>query len=562
MVRQGGPSGKEKRLMPRVLVIDDQRIPRVTVGAALQEAGHEVTAEADGRSGIERAREWAPDVIVLDVHMPDMDGFSVVEKLKNDPLTAPIPVIFLTATAPTDELVVRGLDLGAYDFLSKGCSKAELLARVGVMARIKRSNDELTAIARIADTLLRSLDPRDLTTLFVEQTREVFRAHTAVMIVSPDEDMPAIRAAAGLDPSDPLFDALAEQLLAYLDDGDEAVVVPLEEIGGPAGTLIRRSGLRSAVAVRLEHLERAPSLLAVFVQRPDGFRRESDAPLLHLLARQAVIALDNALLHTRTREQARTLAEQADKLARAMTERSRFFASMSHELRTPINAVIGYSELLREGTYGPLPPQQQQAVTKITRSATHLLELINDVLDISKLEAGKLEFYFEPTDLVRLVRDTLTSVQLQAEEKGLELEVDASPDLREAEVVTDPARVRQVLLNLMANAVKFTDEGRVRVELGLRRVGPDAAQADGQSDYVWIRVSDTGPGIAPEDRERIFEEFEQAESGVTRGGTGLGLAISRKLAQLLGGRLELESSEPGVGSNFVVTIPTRPPRNA
>jgi signal transduction histidine kinase len=102
----------------------------------------------------------------------------------------------------------------------------------------------------------------------------------------------------------------------------------------------------------------------------------------------------------------------------------------------------------------------------------------------------------------------------------------------------------------------------VCLERGLRRADPDTAQADGQSDYVWIRVSDTGPGIAPEDRERIFEEFEQAESGVTRGGTGLGLAISRKLAQLLGGRLELESSEPGVGSNFVVTIPTRPPRNA
>jgi signal transduction histidine kinase len=540
--------------MPRILIIDDQRIPRMMVGATLEEAGHETAAEADGISGIERARQWAPDVIVLDVHMPDMDGFTVVERLKQDPVTAPIPVIFLTATAPTDELVVRGLDLGAYDFLSKGCSKSELLARVGVMARIKRSNDELSAIARIADTLLRSLDPQDLTQHFVEQTRDVFRAHAALMVVSPDDEIPTIRAAAGLDPNDPLFDTLAEALLRQLTDGDEASVVRLDEVTGPAGALIRRAGLKSSVAVRLEHLDRSPSLLAVFVQRMDGFRRESDAPLLHLLARQAVIALDNALLHTRTREQAHTLAQQAKELEKAMTERSRFFASMSHELRTPINAVLGYSELLKEGTYGPMQPQQRQVVEKVTRSATHLLELINDILDISKIEAGKLEFYYEPTDLVRLANDTLTSVQLQADEKGLVLQVNGPPELR---VETDPARVRQVLLNLLANAVKFTDEGAVTLSLACK-------PADGGGvarQHVEIRVADTGPGIPPEDRERIFEEFEQADTAVSRGGTGLGLAISRKLASLLGGRLELES-EVGVGSTFIFTIPTTAPTNA
>jgi adenylate cyclase len=168
--------------MPRVLVIDDQRIPRVTLSAILGDAGHEVVTEASGSEGIARAREWSPDVIVLDVHMPEMDGFQVVERLKRDPATAATPVIFLTAEPPTDDLIVRGLDLGAYDFLSKGCSKAELLARVGVMARIKRGNDELSAIARISDTLLRSLDPLDVSRLFVTQTCEVFRADAGIFL--------------------------------------------------------------------------------------------------------------------------------------------------------------------------------------------------------------------------------------------------------------------------------------------------------------------------------------------------------------------------------------------
>jgi signal transduction histidine kinase/CheY-like chemotaxis protein len=537
--------------MPRVLVIDDQRIPRVAVGATLEEAGHEVATEAGGMSGIERARSWAPDVIVLDVHMPEMDGFTVVERLKQDPVTAPIPVIFLTATSATDELVVRGLDLGAYDFLSKGCSKAELLARVGVMARIKRSNDELTAIARISDTLIRSLDPRDLARLFVEQTIEVFRADAALTVITPGEGEPAIRAAAGLDPGDPLVDTLIEQLVQCLAEVEDAAIVPMEQFVGPAGALVRRSGFHSAVGVRLEHMDRAPSLFAVLARRTDGFRRESDAPLLHLLARQAAIALDNALLHSRTREQAQTLAEQAKELEIAMSERSRFFASMSHELRTPINAVIGFSQLLGDGTYGDLSVRQKEVLGKVVRSAGHLLELINDILDISKIEAGKLEFYFEPTDLVALVRDTLTSVELQARAKDLSLDVVAPGELT---VVTDPARVRQVLLNLLSNAVKFTDEGGVQIAV--------AARDGGAGDCgVEIRVSDTGPGIARKDRERIFEEFEQAETAASRGGTGLGLSISRKLTELLGGRLRLES-EVGAGSTFILSLPQEPGRNA
>ncbi|MEJ2502871.1 MAG: ATP-binding protein, partial [Gemmatimonadota bacterium] len=203
-----------------------------------------------------------------------------------------------------------------------------------------------------------------------------------------------------------------------------------------------------------------------------------------------------------------------------------------------------YNHLLQEKIFGQLSDRQSEALEKANRSAQHLLELVDDILDISKIEAGKLEIFPESTDLAALIRDTATSLQLQAKEKAIDLAVDAPDRLR---VETDPARVRQVVLNLLSNAVKFTDEGRVDL-----RVDRDP------SGMARIRVSDTGPGIAPEDQARIFEEFEQARTGGGSSGTGLGLAISRRLAELLGGRLELES-EVGVGSTFTFALPERSP---
>jgi signal transduction histidine kinase len=441
-------------------------------------------------------------------------------------------------------VIVRGLDLGAYDFLTKDCSRAELLARVGVMARIKRGTDELSALARISDSLMQSLDPEEVGRRFVAQVRDVFRARAALLYFTPVDEQAPFCTADGLDTTDPLCEPLIRSLLDQLSDEDEnPALLDLEALRGPEGVLVRRHGLTTAVATRLRIENRPPILLALLTERQEGLARSSDAPLLRLLARQASIALDNALLHMRTRQQARKMEEQAVKLEQAMTERSRFFASMSHELRTPINAVIGYNQLLQLGSFGEMTEAQSKAVDSVGRSAQHLLELINDVLDISKIEAGKLEVVLDPVDLRLLVRDTVTSVQLQAEQKGLALEL----NLQEVPLaISDSARVRQILLNLLSNAVKFTTEGSVTVDL---------READ---DGFILAVTDTGHGIAPEDIERVFEEFEQTHRGRSRGGTGLGLAISRRLALLLGGTLEVVSTV-GVGTTFTLTLPRTPP---
>ena len=525
--------------MARILIIDDQKIPRVTTSKILAEAGHEVETAGSGPEGLKLAEEWSPDVIVLDVHMPEMDGFEVVKRLKADPKTEPVPVIFLTGTSSSDTLVARGLDLGAYDFLTKGCSREELLARVGAMARIKRSSDEMSAIARISETLIQSLDPDDLTQLFLEQVREIFRADAAFISYSALGESRSSLTAVGVDESDPLLDTLPGFIVERLDgEKVDFTLLEMRHFEGPIGAFVRRHDLRSAAGARLRNDDRPATVLAVFSQRPSGFRRDSDAPLLQLLAGQVNIALDNATLHTRTRK-------QAEELERSVDERSRFFASMSHELRTPINAVIGYTQLLQESAYGGLEESQLKAVDRIERSAQHLLELINDVLDISKIEAGKMDVHPEETELGSLVRDTATSLQLQAERKGLALHIDAPEEVR---VETDPSRVRQIVLNLLANAVKFTEVGEIRVS-----VEDTTAEAAGE-DAVAVKVTDTGPGIDPDHLERIFEEFEQ--SGSAPGGTGLGLPISRRLAKLLGGSLSVRST-PGEGSAFTLMLPRK-----
>jgi signal transduction histidine kinase len=522
--------------MARILVVDDQKISRLTVAGILGGAGHNVRAEASGSEGIAAARDWLPDVVVLDVHMPGMDGFQVVERLKQDPVTAAIPVVFLTGEPPTDELVVRGLELGAYDFLSKGGSKAELLARVGVMARIKRGHDEIAAIARISDALLQSVDPEVLGQRFLTEVLQVFRASAAVLAVSRDQRF-GLCVARGLDVRDETLTEMLRALGEPLGDELHAVSEVLDE--DRIHRLITPHLQTRFGSGTVARVPRGPStaLVLVLANEPGLYRPDIDAPLLRNLSSQAAIAIEHALLTESARVQARDLE-------RAISERSRFFASLSHELRTPINAVIGYNHLLREKIFGPLNERQEEAVDKANRSAQHLLELVDDILDISKIEAGKLEIYPEEVDLAALLEDTATSLQLQARKKDIELAVDTPGVVR---VTTDPARVRQIVLNLLSNAVKFTDQGRVDL-----RLEPD------HDDRVTVRVRDTGPGIRADDRERIFEEFEQGSTGGSTAGTGLGLAISRRLAELLGGDLTVDS-ELGVGSTFILTLPRTHP---
>jgi signal transduction histidine kinase len=229
-------------------------------------------------------------------------------------------------------------------------------------------------------------------------------------------------------------------------------------------------------------------------------------------------------------------------LEAASRHKSEFLANMSHELRTPLNAVIGFSQVLRERLFGEINDKQEEYLDDILSSGHHLLSLINDVLDLSKVEAGQIQLQLAPFSLHEALEHGVTMVRERAIGNGIQISTELAPDLDV--VYGDERRVRQIVFNLLSNAVKFTPSGG-SVCLG-------SAHADGG---VEVSVTDTGPGVAVEDQQRIFEEFQQTEVGIAqREGTGLGLALSKRLVELHGGRIWLES-EPGQGSRFAFTLP-------
>jgi PAS domain S-box-containing protein len=240
------------------------------------------------------------------------------------------------------------------------------------------------------------------------------------------------------------------------------------------------------------------------------------------------------------------LERQRAELREALQARSRFYAAMSHELRTPINAIMGYNALLLEGIFGTLGDAQQDKLQRAQRAAHHLLELVNDVLDLARIEAGRVDLEPEEVSFPVLLSDLLETVHSLAEEYRAPLSLHG-PDVPHA-ICSDPRRVRQILLNLISNAVKYGHDAPIRVEW--------CATPDGG---VEIDIADQGPGIEPADQQRIFREFEQVRNGdMPERGTGLGLAISSELAALLGGAIRL-ASQPGQGSTFTLVLPAAPP---
>src|SRR5438067_9669569 len=266
--------------------------------------------------------------------------------------------------------------------------------------------------------------------------------------------------------------------------------------------------------------------------------------LLTLFAQHAATAIQEAhLFHLATEQTARLTALNVE-LQRANQHKAEFLANMSHELRTPLNSILGFSQLLLEGDGGVLSGDQRQDVDIITQNGQHLLALINDLLDISKLEAGKAQLHRGEVEVEPLILECVESVSSLAKTKKLDLSVSVSAEV--GRVFADGPKLKQVLLNLLGNAIKFTETGSVRVT------------AERQGAELRVSVRDTGIGVPVEDTERIFESFTQGKSGISGKyqGTGLGLAICRQLVEMHGGRISVKST-PGQGSTFSFTIPQR-----
>jgi len=305
----------------------------------------------------------------------------------------------------------------------------------------------------------------------------------------------------------------------------------------PFQDLFVAEGLRAVLTVPMLGGDVARGI--VLFRRTPGEFEDRVVTLMRTLADQSKVAIANAHLFREIEEKSRLLEV-------ANQHKSEFLASMSHELRTPLNAIIGFSEVLLQRMFGELNPKQDEYLQDVLSSGRHLLSLINDILDLSKVEAGRMELELARFDLPQALQDTLVLVRERAVRHGIDLHLDA--DARLGTLVADERKIKQVMLNLLSNAVKFTPEGG--------RVDVRAIPTDGA---VEISVTDTGIGIAPENQELIFEEFRQVGGDYAhkREGTGLGLTLARKLVELHGGRLWVKS-QIGQGSTFTFSVPERP----
>ena len=293
-------------------------------------------------------------------------------------------------------------------------------------------------------------------------------------------------------------------------------------------------------------------------------------PLFYVIAGAIVVGLALLLQHERRQaarlvERSRELERLSSELLRANRMKNDFLANVSHELRTPLNAIVGFVDLLREGVYGDLSPRQVKPVERIEASANHLRHLVDQILDLAKMAAGRLDVHSEDLDVRPFILDVASEVESLVNEKSLSLSLAMGSSL--PRIRSDPTHLRQILVNLIGNAIKYTDSGSIVVRT--RALSRSVAAQEGlpvivsevrpdAESWLAIQVIDSGRGIPLADQERVFEEFEQVDAGPRADsphrGTGLGLAISRRLARLLGGDLLLQS-EVGKGSTFTLWLP-------
>jgi signal transduction histidine kinase/CheY-like chemotaxis protein len=410
-------------------------------------------------------------------------------------------------------------------------------------AQLAQSVDELRALGEISQAVSSSLDLDEVLTTIVTRAAELSGADGgSIFEFEPDSARFVLRTCSGTS------DALVDELRRVRIGLDETFVGAATARGevrqspdldaeppDPHVDTLRRHGWRSMVAVPLRRADEIIGALVVRRKVPFTLPPQT-VDLLETLASQSVVAIHNARVFGQLEQKTRELEV-------ASQHKSDFLASMSHELRTPLNAVIGFSDVLLDRMFGDLNERQDEYVRDIRNSGRHLLELINEILDLSKVEAGRMELDVTAVSLPDLIESGVAMVRERATRHGIALATDVEPMLGTTE--GDELKLKQVVLNLLSNAVKFTPDGG-SVKVSARRTQGEAR----------VSVSDTGIGIAEADKERIFAAFQRGDRAVrtTAEGTGLGLTLSKRIVDLHGGRLWMES-ELGVGSTFSFALP-------
>ncbi len=546
-------------LRARILMVDDRPENLMALEAILEPLPVELVRAYSGEEALRQVLLHDFAVILLDVQMPGMNGFETAQLIKQRERSKLTPIIFLTAINKDEHFVYAGYEVGAVDYMFKPFNPDVLRSKVAVFVDLYLKTEQLKEQEkRLRESEVRELELQHRAELSASEARMaeiVGSALEAIVTFGDDRRITLFNAAAartfGLPAAralgQPMDELLAPEFRgAHLDElcsqaAERAASVRTGEAAAPEGMQdhalvgLRAGGetfpLEASVSCLQLDAERVYTLIGRDVSERKRAEEELRLQAEHLARTSAELKSLNQQLTARQRE-----------LENAIASRSRFYASMSHELRTPINAILGYSALLLDKIYGPLNAEQSRGIERANKAAKHLLELVNDILDLSKIEAGKIDLEIQPAAFPALVQDLFVTVRPLADEHGSELSLDTDG---EVSVTTDPRRVRQILLNLLSNASKFGEGNAISVRC--RRLDDGGVELD---------VTDRGRGIEPENLERIFDEFVQLAQPDQAVGTGLGLPISRRLAVLLGGTLTVESTL-GEGSTFRLVLPPK-----
>ena len=446
--------------------------------------------------------------------------------------------------------IMRGSIKQLFAELSESKEKLEEYSRtleqsVEVRTReLARSVEELKALGEVSQAVSSTLDPETVLTSIVRHAVELSKTDAGTIYEFDEEEqvfVPRINYGVSIE----FIEAMRKSKPRV---GDETVIGQASVKRAPDQVqdimkvpdypipFVQNAGFRALLALPLLRQDRLIGGLVVRRKEAGEFPPPV-VDLLQTFAAQSVLAIHNARLF-------REIEQKGRELAIANKHKSEFLANMSHELRTPLNAILGYTELILDNIYGNVPEKIQEVLKRLEKSGRHLLSLINDVLDLSKIEAGQLALSLKEYSMGEVIQTVFTSVEALAAEKKLDMKVRVSKDLPTGK--GDDQRISQLILNLVGNAIKFTNEGEIK------------ADATVVNQTFLVSVSDTGPGIAEVDQKKIFEGFHQVDGSITRkqGGTGLGLSIARKIVEMHGGRIWVESTL-GKGSTFRFTLPVR-----
>lgn len=556
---------------PSVLIVDDAYSIQLYLSQLLTRENFTVLIASTGEEALETLQAYPDiDMVLLDINLPATSGFAVLEKIRTTPRTQHTRVIMVTGMNNEGQ-IVRAFQAGAVDYITKPFNKSELLARVKTHMRLKQVEAELqqqknlyrSTLAHTSDTALLLIENAD--SFITRMSREGLLEYVS----------PACHNVLGYQPEDVQGKFFLE--LVHPEDREDVASMspPLFDISESTTFSLRVKKAMGGYVWAEIYLQPAPqnatSLIAIIRDISERKKyeqalqqayeleqrvRERTAELTRTnnLLKQEIIDRKRAEfmlekervdLALRVEERTAELRAANKELERANQLKDEFLASMSHELRTPLNAVLGLTESLLEGVYGDVSERQKKALQIIDESGRHLRTLIDDILDLSKIGAGKLTLAIEPVAVQDVCTSSLNSIREAAEKKKIIISAKIAPEV--TTIPADQRRLKQILVNLLSNAVKFTPEGG---KIGLTVRGHQ------MEDVVQFTVWDTGIGISETQMPYLFQPFVQLDSKLSRrySGTGLGLTLVQRMTEMHGGSVSVFST-PGEGSQFTITLP-------